>query len=77
LAWPVVARGMIDLYQQARAAGQPRAVRPDRPAAVAEFGPPARTPVSARPFAVPGLRTNVLAHRLLEPVVNLSGKLRR
>lgn len=74
LRWSAVAAGMIQLYDQALHAGPPASVTPARAAAVREFGPPARTPVSDRPFALPLLRTSRLAHRLLEPLADLAAR---
>lgn len=77
LDWDEVARGMVRLYERALAAGPPGAARPDRRRAREEFGSPARTPVSARPFAVPVLRTSAAAHRLLEPLADAAGRVLR
>ena len=69
--WTAVTAGMVEMYEQALHAGAPGTARPDRASAVREFGPPARTSVSARPFALPVLRESALAHRILEPAVDL------
>jgi glycosyltransferase involved in cell wall biosynthesis len=74
LDWLSVARGMVEMYEQALRGGAPLGVRPDRAAAVREFGPTARTNVSDRPFALPVLRESPLAHRILEPVADLVGR---
>lgn len=76
LDWSSVARGMAEMYEQALRAGASGRVRPDRDLAVREFGPPARTSVSARPFALPVLRESVLAHKVLEPAADLLGRRR-
>lgn len=74
--WPAVASAMVEMYEQALRAGAPGSVRPDRVAAVQEFGPPARTSVSDRPFALPVLRESPLAHKVLEPAIDLLSRWR-
>jgi len=74
LFWSCVARDMVALYQQALETGAPGDIGPDRAAAMREFGPPARTPASRRPFALPGLRASYLAHRVLEPIADLAAR---
>jgi len=64
----------VALYQQALETGAPGDIGPDRAAAMREFGPPARTPASRRPFALPGLRASYLAHRVLEPIADLAAR---
>lgn len=76
LDWSAIAAGMVEMYDQALRAGAPGTVRPDRATAVQEFGPPARTSFSARPFALPVLRESPLAHKLLEPATDLVGRWR-
>lgn len=76
IEWPAVASAMVEVYEQALHSGAPGRVRPDRVAAAQEFGPPARTSVSDRPFALPVLRVSPLAHKVLEPAADLVGRWR-
>lgn len=77
IGWDAVASAMVEMYEQALHTGTPVNVRPDRAAAVREFGLPARTSVSDRPFALPVLRESALAHRILEPAADLVARRRR
>ena len=70
--WEDVAAAQVELYRLAAEGSPPRAAI-GRQAAREEFGPPARTPVSDRPLALPVLRTSRLLHRLLEQRRNFRG----
>ena len=58
--WAEVAAGMVEVYEAALRPGHRTTV--GRAAATTEFGRPARTTLSERPFALPVLRESRLAH---------------
>ena len=67
-SWSTVAAQQRNLYDAALSASPP--VASGRRAARAEFGAPARTAVSARPFAAPVLRSNHLLHRVVDTLAS-------
>jgi len=77
--WEQVASSQASLYDRVLAPGQRQVLLPSRPSerrslAVAELGPPAMTPVGARPFALPLLRSGGQASRALEAALDMTGE---
>jgi glycosyltransferase involved in cell wall biosynthesis len=66
LSWARIAAEMIRMYELAMRQPLPPPPQPNRAAARQEFGPPARTSISDRPFALPMLRQSRIVHRLAE-----------
>ena len=64
LAWPEVGRRQAAFYAQALRQPARLPLRPDRPAADREFGPPALVAGGGRPFALPVLRGDIALSRL-------------
>ena len=67
--WSTVAAAQVALYEQALARRR-YPLRPDRPAAQAQFGPPARILGQERPFALPLLREDTVLSRGLGRVLD-------
>ncbi len=77
LGWRAVARGQRALYEHVLAGGPgTRPVRPDRAAALREFGAPAPVTGGGRPFALPVLREDTALSRALALGLDAAAALR-